>query len=170
MQQLQWEQCKNQHDIEELLHLVEPYPQEFNAIMKCLGNHPGLYDVSVVWYDSRIVALCIATFLPKTKTVHIEDFALHPIIRGQGYAQILWDGWLKYYNISENQALTVEVYAQNIKIWSKIMKIKDLGVEDAHIMLVPKAPMRFMGKNLSVNPKLVYEEWFAIQRFIQSKL
>jgi hypothetical protein len=167
---LKWETSADPDDVTELLHLVEPYIQERDAILKCLRTFPDLYQVDVVRLEQRVVALVIFTYLPKTNTFHIEDFALHPIIRGQNLSQWLWTKWLKFRSINDSQALTIEVYLQNVKIWSKIMGVKDLGLPNARILLAPNAPMTFMGKNLSTSAAVVHKEWVAIQKRVQSRL
>jgi hypothetical protein len=90
-----WQKSCRPEDFEELLELVEPFERERKAIFQCIRTNVCYNAYVARNKDNRVVALAIATLLPKTQTLHVEDFALHPCIRNRHYAQKLWDSWRK---------------------------------------------------------------------------
>lgn len=182
--QLEWSICSDPMELVEILSLVEPYPREFQAIMACLKLTPSVYKAFVAKRvvepkcDSRALAIVIATYLPHTQTVHIEDYALHPIIRGLGLAQSLWHTWRRFVELHEgwawDQAITIEVYNQNVKVWGKIMGVEAIDLTStetpARLPLAPEVPIVFMGRDLVASPAVIYAEWIAVQKREQNLL
>src|SRR5947209_1425272 len=90
-----WFRCTDSKQLEEILSIVEPNNKENQAILKCI-NETEIYRSYIYKDNGTIDAICIATLLSKTQTLHIEDFALHPRIRGKGKSYPLWNSWLKF--------------------------------------------------------------------------
>jgi len=149
-----WEHNQDYRLYTDILEIVEPHEKERNAIIECLKQ--GICYRSYLARDETgfVVAICIATILPKTQTLHIEDFALHPKIRGLGLAKYLWDEWRKLVRETwtEIEAISIEVYLQNVAPWRKIMNIYELFPEPLHLLpFAPDILMMFMGKNIASN-------------------
>jgi len=162
-----WEQNYNHTLFREILEIVEPHHREREAIMKCLER--GLYYRSYLARDKNnsVVAIAIATLLPKTQTLHVEDFALHPIIRKQGHAQKLWDDWraLVRSEWTTVTSMTIEVYLQNVEPWKKIMGVEELIPHPIKLLpLAPNVPMMLMGRDLTSPVNFIFKEWQEMQR------
>jgi GNAT superfamily N-acetyltransferase len=182
-----WKRTNDPKLFGELLILIEPNMVERTAIINCILE-TNIYNVYIAEnsVSFRIDAICIATFLNKTQTLHIEDFALHPNIRGKGYAKILWNSWWdfvvnteKWINI--DQSMTIEVYTKNVFPWNKIMGVNPLFNSDSlltnedtigknqsfNVELSPlfwtNEKIVWMGKNLINNPRDIESEWTQIQ-------
>ena len=113
------------------------------------------------------MAIAIAILLPRTQTLHVEDFALHPRIRKLGYARQLWDDWrtLIHSTWTTTNSLTIEVYLHNVEPWRKIMDVSELVSQPLRLLpLVPDVPMMLMGHNLTAPVSDIFEEWQEIQR------
>jgi len=171
-----WELVDNySEDIDEILRLVEPYPAEHAAIVDCIRLPLSVYKVYVARSHQlgAPLALVLATFLPRTKTLHIEDYALHPIIRGLNLAAPLWRQWREFVATTEGwgprQAITIEVYLQNVKVWNRVMGVADLKYK-IHLPLAPHVPVQFMGRDLTASPREISDEWLEVQQREQQRV
>jgi hypothetical protein len=95
--------------------------------------------------------------------LHIEDFALHPRIHGNGYATPLWDAWMTLMHPKCQGSISIEVYYNNIEVWRKIMGVEIEPNVKAKIIDRPDAQVVFMTRNLKAPPNIVYKEWLHIQ-------
>ena len=160
-----WSSCNDLSSLEELLLLIEPDTIERTAIQRCL-KETNIYNAYIAKSPTgEIDALCISTFLQKTQTLHVEDFALHPRIRGKHLAQSLWDAWWHHLEkekvIREEQPMTIEVYPKNVIPWTKIMKVHVL-FESA--LLWTRESIVWMGKNLPEGMEAsIVQEWRNLQ-------
>jgi GNAT superfamily N-acetyltransferase len=161
-----WSQVYNSEDLSEILSLVEPNEIERKTIINCFDNST-IYRGYVAhnFQTKNIDAIVIATYLTKTETLHIEDFALHPRIRGQGYARSLWSSWLELiveekWIHSLDTAISIEVYKQNVEPWSKIMGVKTI---ETALLPLTGVEIVWMAKNLKRLFKEVFDEWTDIQ-------
>jgi len=161
-----------------ILEMVEPYKKERDVILKCIELGICYRAYVARDYLKLVVAIAIATILPKTQTLHVEDFALHPRIRGKGHARELWKSWRLFVRSdwTSIEALTIEVYMHNIEPWRKIMGVTELLPQPVYLLpLAPNVPMVFMGRQLTSSVSDVLAEWQSIQRDVaiilnQSKL
>ena len=156
-----WEQTTDVNNLSEILTLVEPHEMERNSILTRI-KHNVVYKCFVAKnQDHSNVAIIIATFLPLSQTVHVEDFALHPNIRGQGHARQMWKDWrtLVRNTWTNVEALTIEVYLQNVAVWRKIMDVAALLPQTYELDLAPGVFVCFMGKNITCSPHVILTEW-----------
>lgn len=157
----EWIQTSDSLQVEEILMLIEPEIKERTAILNCFDAY-NCYVCMNLEHDKRIDAICITIKLPKTDTLHIEDFALHPRIRGKGYAKGIWELWLYYYGIDDSTAISIEVYLYNIKAWEKIMNVKVLDIPTTPLYY-NEVEIQWMGKNLKYSIQEIVQEWTDIQ-------
>lgn len=166
MSEYKWSRALLYSDLKEILELVDPNVWDSAGLAT---KYPTRYRAYVAKKDDgRVDAIGIAAYLPDTKTMHVEDFALHPRIRGQGLARRLYNGWREYMleEWPETKACggstTIEVYLQNVEAWRKIMQVKEVEVKAEALIL--RHPIRVMACNLTHPSEEVYAEWQAFQR------
>lgn len=107
--------------------------------------------------ETTTSAIIIATFLPKTKVLHILYY--------HGLTRLAWNSWRRYV-IKEwpeiqvcNNAFTIEVDSKNEQNWNEIMGIVKFEVYPLHPYDVV-----FIGANLSPRSvKDVYTEFIDVQ-------
>jgi len=168
-----WEQNFDHNLFKEILEEVEPHHKEREAILLCI-EHKLCYRSYVAKDENgKVLAIAIAILLRTTETLHVEDFALHPSIREKGFARKLWDDWRSFVR-SEGitmEAMTIEVYLQNIEPWRKIMGVTMLVTEllpspMKSLSLAPNVDVMLMGRNLTAPVADVIAEWQRMQRDI----
>ena len=162
-----WKRQQDHNLFTEILEIVEPFQKEREAILDCIKE--TLYYRTYIATDKEelVVAIAIATFLPKTETLHVEDFALHPRIRRKKYARKLWNDWrtLVRSEWTSVEALTIEVYLHNVEPWGKIMKVTKLLPQPINLLpLAPEIPMMLMGRKLTSPVSDILAEWQQLQR------
>ncbi len=164
MQNFVWEETNDVKSLVDILNYVEPHEMERNAILKCVENNIVYKCFVAKNKEHKIVALIIATFLPQSQTLHIEDYAIHPLFRGQGHARKLWNDWrdLVRCQWTTVEALTIEVYLHNVEVWRNIMGISELFPHNYELDLAPGVLVSFMGTNLTCSPEHVIKEWKKI--------
>jgi ribosomal protein S18 acetylase RimI-like enzyme len=172
-----WRRTFDIGEIEEILSLVEPNKTERNAIIQCI-QHTDVYRmyvaerVQLLRIEKKLVdGIAIATWLPQTETLHVEDFAIHPRIRGQKHAAQLWQSWWRMIVdqekwVKENVTMTIEVYLHNVEAWRKIMQVNELFPEEkTQDLPVSGESIVWMGARLkdNVSAKAIQAEWMEIQ-------
>ncbi len=161
-----WKRCFDATKFQEILNMVEPYEEERNMIVYCIQHNICYHSYIAVDALDFVVAIAIATFLPKTQTLHVVDFALHPKIRKQKHAKQLWLNWRKLVKSewTETESLTIEVYLQNVEAWKKILGVNEILPNPQYLLpLAPNVPMMFMGRNLTCPANEVLAEWQQLQ-------
>jgi GNAT superfamily N-acetyltransferase len=161
-----WQHCRDPIKFEEILQMVEPYEEERKMILNCIQHDIVYQSYIAVDASDFVVAIVIATILPKTQTLHIEDFALHPNIQKQGHARQLWKDWRDFINKTwtKIESLTIEVYLQNVEPWRKIMDVHELLPEPLCLLpLAHHVPVMFMGKNITNSVTDILNEWKQVQ-------
>jgi hypothetical protein len=164
-----WQRCHDPTKFQEILNIVEPYEEERNMILNCIEQNIVYRSYVALDTSESVVAIAIATFLPKTKVLHIEDFALHQKIQKQGYAKQLWKDWRNLVNETWTKidSLTIEVYLQNMEPWRKIMGVSELLSNPSCLLpLAPRVPVMFMGKNLISSVDDILLEWKQVQEAV----
>ena len=106
-----WQHCHDPTKFDEILQMVEPYEEERKMIINCIKHNIVYQSYIAVDSSNFVVAIVIATILPKTQTLHIEDFALHPNIQKTGHARKLWHDWRDFINKmwTKVESLTIEI-------------------------------------------------------------
>jgi hypothetical protein len=164
-----WKRTREFKDFESIFNLVEVEQSESLAIKRCI-QETDIYRCYVATHDdtkATIGAFIIATWLPMTKTLHIEDFALSTQIQKQGHAKVLWEAWWDFVIDQEkwiparNCPMTIEVYLYNVKAWEKILNVSSLFQAPLYYNL---KKIQWMGRHLETVAIIdVYHEWLSIQ-------
>jgi hypothetical protein len=159
-----WEFTTDVTLLKEILNLVEPHKREREAIIKCIEKNIVYKCYVAKDCQQNVVAIIIATFLEQSKTLLIEDFALHPKIRNKGFAMKIWDDWrnLVKKEWTDVDALCIEVYLYNVEAWKNIMKVKELFPQPYRLDLAPNSLVMFMGKDLTETAENILIEWRKI--------
>lgn len=170
-----WSRCTDVSELVELLVLVEPNLVERNAILSCLKDteiyRAYIYKTNV---DGPVDAINISTKLCDGKVLHVEDFALHPRIRGKGLARGVWNSWKDYVaNVEKwiettDPPMTIEVYPHNVEPWSKIMGVKVVSSEP---LPWTSEQIWWMSRNMSDElMKVVMKVWLEIQKLQMERM
>lgn len=182
-----WRRATDWSDLEELMELVEPnifdktkvatrYPNRLRAYVgtiahSLLGGALHSLGVSALVAEAMGAdAVALAAWLPESKVVHVEDFAIHPRWRGEGLARPAWTSWRAFLAQEwpetrvARDAMTIEVYLQNIEAWRKIMGVHELVTDMQPLYLLPTTPIQLMGRDLTCPVRDVYAEFQAFQR------
>jgi hypothetical protein len=173
MESYKWERCNNYNELKEILEIVEPNIYDKEGIIKRYPAHYRAYVARGAPNSiPQIGAIAIAAFLPKSRTLHIEDFAIHPYLRGLGYARLAYSSWrafvwLEWYEAApaylNGGGIMIEVYLHNVEAWRKIMGVTEVDVGSRQSRLLKKStPIIVMGSNLSC-PVAAYAEWQSFQ-------
>ena len=170
---LAWRRCTDVNELRELLAIVEPnvwdaeglttrFPDRYRAYVAC--------DARVGGPGGRVEAMGIAALLPTTKTLYIEDFALHPRVRERGLARPLYKAWRSFMlddwpatRVCGDSTL-IEVYLQNLDAWRAIMGVAEVRVDALPLLLAKRTPVRVMACRLTAPPADAYAEYQRLQR------
>lgn len=183
-----WRRSYQVGEFSHLLHLVEPnifdernltsrFPKYYRAYVATRSRSPAIPSEEnenkyVSNSNSNIIAFAIAAWLPRQKVLHIEDFALCPLVRQQGIARLAFTSWQEFLNTewpetgveTSKRSLMIEVYYQNIEAWRKIMQVEILDVQGIKPFgLKISTPIMVMGSRIQ-SPVLAYLEWQNFQR------
>lgn len=173
-----WERCYDFNDLKEILLLVEPNIYDAKGLVDRFPKLSRAY-VARNALGTKVNAIAVATLLPISKTLHVEDFAIHPRVQKTGVARDAWLSWRKFLaeEWKETQktgtSMTIEVYLHNVEAWRKIMGVTEIYVGGMKPLFISeKTPIKLMGRDLKVAPWLVYGELQRFQKkwMIQSKL
>ncbi|CAH6419964.1 Hypothetical protein HVR_LOCUS1020 [uncultured virus] len=155
-----WRRTFNYQEIDEIFCLCEPAINVWDR-EGITTYDPDLYRTYVYEEKNKILAIGIGSWLPKTRVFHIETFALHPDIRGQGRARSLYQSWRRFVRkdwaetISGDDTTMIEVYVYNVEAWRKIMGVVEL---DHNLKDTLRTPAVLMGKNVR-NVNESYQEY-----------
>jgi len=166
-----WQRATYWEQIAELMNLVEPDGNVYDR-HGIVDRYPDRYRAYVGHLQKAGDAIAIAAWLPMTKTLHIETFAVHPRCRGAGHARRAWASWRAALaddwpvTCTARDSLTIEVYLHNVEAWRKIMGVTEVHGKDlpAALYLLPSTPVQWMARDLTYPPAQVYAEWQAFQR------
>jgi hypothetical protein len=172
-----WKRAKAFAEIKDILLQVEPTKHIYDPNGIC-SRFPDLSRAYVGFLNNgepRASAIAIATLLPKSKVLHIEDFALCESARKQGLAHLAWSSWRvfvadEWYDTRAcGKSLSIEVYVKNVEAWGKIMGVIKYDVRPMRALpqLMPDPNcVVFMGSHLdSVRfAKSAYAEFQEFQR------
>lgn len=174
-----WFRATSWEQIEELMNFVEPSCNVYDK-HGIVSRFPTRYRAYIGYVDlnkregvdsHQVNAIAIAALLPKTRTVHIETFALHPRVRKLDLAHSAWKSWRQYLvdewpeTKETGESITIEVYLQNVVPWSKIMHVQTLETGGMKPQLIDDStPVMLMGRALNQPAAQVYAEWQAFQR------
>jgi GNAT superfamily N-acetyltransferase len=154
-----WKRATSYVEIQPVFELVEPDENVWDREGIC-DKHPDRYQAYTTVDGCAIGIVC---WLPVSKVLHIETFALHPEVRGQGRARWLFASLLAHvaeHTDFSTDRLLIEVYPQNVEVWRKIMGVTEVDVGGATPLYL-KTPVTVMGKNAD---RHAYAEWQTFQR------
>jgi len=176
-----WRQCRDYKEMQEIFELVEPDVNVYDrqGIVSRFPNQYKAYTATMSGNnDPFVVAIAIACFLPTTRVLHVETFAIHPLIRRRRLGKQAWQTWRQFIAsdwkelkspIGEDAADTmIEVYLHNVSAWQSIMGVESLDIGDLPAKCIATStPILVMGNGKLLKHRdqavAAYTEWQEFQ-------
>lgn len=173
-----WSRCLHYNEMKELFEKVIPDEDCWDK-ENMLTKHPEWVRGYVATFgnETKVVAISVVGWLPETKTLHIDCFAIDESVRGKGLSYCAWSTFLDFVQkewivlTSDNEwngvsvdNLLIEVYLKNVKAWNKIMKVEPTGIDRYVKKNKVKNDVLIMGKNMDFDKAInAYKEWQYIE-------
>jgi GNAT superfamily N-acetyltransferase len=110
------ESIENDEKVLELYNLVIPLRDR--VLEDGLLNEKTGYRAFVKHLDGQLLALVILKHLPRSKTLHIDVFAIHPNFRNRGFSFPCLNE-LKYIGLPSFEKVSIEAYPWNVNYFQK---------------------------------------------------